>query len=71
MLVGLQRHHVEEERLILVRDGCTNPGQLTLPASRRRLVASKNASGRRAICATFLSPFLPTERSPSHVYQSR
>src|SRR6202043_2437150 len=30
VLVGLQRHHVEEECLILVRDGCTNPGQLTL-----------------------------------------
>jgi hypothetical protein len=39
VLDGLQRHHVEEERLMLVRDGCTNPGQLTRSASRRRLVA--------------------------------
>ena len=28
---------------------------------------SKKASGRRASCATFLSPFSPTERSASHV----
>jgi hypothetical protein len=57
VLVDLQRQHVEEERLIIASaGGCTNPGQLTLRASRRRLVASKKASGRRAICATFLSP---------------
>src|ERR1022692_2163814 len=37
--------------------GHTNPGQLTRSASRRRLVASKKASGRRAICAAFLSPY--------------
>ena len=41
---------------------CTDSGQLTRSVVRRRLVASKKASGRRAICATFLSPSSPNRK---------
>ena len=61
MLVGLQRHHVEEERLINASTAsCADSGQLTLSTSQRRLVAFQES--QRSSRKMRDVPFIPSHQ---------
>jgi hypothetical protein len=71
VLVGLQRYHVEENRLIMA-SAAIAPFllPLTLPREQRRLVAFQERQWSPRKLRHIPFTFSPTERSVSHVHES-